>query len=49
MNHELVSGIVEGLELPELEAALDPMPGDCCVAIRARPDAARSARRPDIA
>ena len=46
MNHELVNGIVEGLELENVEAALEPAPGECCVALRARRDAATpSARR----
>jgi predicted ArsR family transcriptional regulator len=36
MNHELVGGIMEGLRLDDLDAALDPKPGECCVAIRAR-------------
>jgi len=41
MNHELVGGIMEGLQLDDLVAALDPKPGECCVAIRApRADAA---------
>lgn len=45
MNHELVSGIVEGLQLEHLEASLEPVVGECCVAIRARKDAASSGTR----
>ena len=37
MNHELLGGMMEGLELDDVEATLDPKPGECCVAIRARP------------
>ena len=45
MNHALVGGIVEGLELPDVEAALAPAPGECCVAIRAREKHSARARR----
>ena len=45
MNHELVGGIVEGLDLPDVEAALAPVPGECCVAIRAREKLSARARR----
>lgn len=45
MNHALVGGIVEGLDLPDVEAALDPVPGECCVAIRARAEANPRTRR----
>jgi predicted ArsR family transcriptional regulator len=43
MNHELLGGLMEGLELDDVEAVLDPKPGECCVAIRpsARHPAAR--------
>jgi predicted ArsR family transcriptional regulator len=34
MNHALMQGFVDGLQAPELEAALEPRPGMCCVALR---------------
>lgn len=36
MNHELVEGLIEGLQLSFVEARLDPAPGRCCVTIRDR-------------
>jgi predicted ArsR family transcriptional regulator len=36
MNHELVIGIVKGLELENVDAVLSPAPGECCVAISQR-------------
>ena len=36
MNHSFLSGMLEGLDRADLEGALDPAPGRCCVAIRAR-------------
>jgi predicted ArsR family transcriptional regulator len=33
MNLALIEGLVAGLRLSELRAALDPKPGNCCVAI----------------
>ena len=34
MNLELMAGLVDGLEVPELEARLEPTPGLCCVRLR---------------
>ncbi len=31
MNHGLVRGLVEGLQIGDVEAVLDPAPGRCCV------------------
>jgi predicted ArsR family transcriptional regulator len=36
MNQAYLSGLLEGLERADLEASLEPEPGRCCVAIRAR-------------
>jgi len=36
MNLELVGGLIEGLELPGVEARLDPAPGRCCVSVHER-------------
>jgi predicted ArsR family transcriptional regulator len=36
MNHDLVGGIIEGLHFDDLDAALEPKSGECCVAIRMR-------------
>lgn len=36
MNHELLNGIVEGLGLENVDATLEPVPGECCVALHAR-------------
>lgn len=49
MNLDLMTGLVEGLADPTLEARLEPTPGLCCVRLR-RPDVdtpqpARTARR----
>ena len=37
MNEALLSGLVEGLGLEGYRAELDPIPGECCVAIRSTP------------
>lgn len=42
MNLELVEGMIEGMELPRVEARLEPAPGRCCVSVRER----RRWRRP---
>ena len=34
MNQSLVNGVVEGMESRDLEACLDPRPGECCVTVR---------------
>ena len=34
MNLELMAGLVDGLEVAELEARLEPTPGLCCVRLR---------------
>ncbi len=34
MNLELMAGLVDGLEVPDLEARLEPTPGLCCVRLR---------------
>jgi len=44
MNLDLMSGLVDGLGLVELEARLEPTPGLCCVRLR-KPDA--ESRGPD--
>ena len=44
MNLDLMSGLVDGLGLVELEARLEPTPGLCCVRLR-KPDA--ESRQPD--
>jgi predicted ArsR family transcriptional regulator len=36
MNLELMTGLVEGLAVPNLEARLEPTPGLCCVRLRKR-------------
>src|SRR5436190_14959121 len=36
MNHALLEGLLDGLERDDLVAELEPRPGCCCVAIRAR-------------
>jgi predicted ArsR family transcriptional regulator len=36
MNQALLEGLVEALEREDLAASLEPEPGHCCVAIRAR-------------
>ncbi len=43
MNLELVEGLIEGMELPRVEARLDPVPGRCCVRVDER---TRRGRRP---
>ena len=45
MNHELVGGLMEGLELDDVEAVLDPKPGECCVAIRGQRERSRGLTR----
>jgi predicted ArsR family transcriptional regulator len=42
MNHALVRGLVEGLQIDDLDAVLDPAPGRCCVRLL---PATRTARR----
>jgi predicted ArsR family transcriptional regulator len=42
MNLELVQGLIEGMEVPRIEARHDPEPGRCCVSVRER----RRRRRP---
>lgn len=42
MNLALLEGVVEGAELPNVTAVLDPKPGMCCVALRL------GARRPRV-
>jgi predicted ArsR family transcriptional regulator len=39
MNLALMQGVVEGLELTEVSAALEPIEGMCCVAFRTNADA----------
>lgn len=34
MNHAFLSGYVDGLEAPSVEAVLAPRPGQCCVELR---------------
>ena len=36
MNHAYLSGFLEGLDRDDVTASLEPAPGRCCVAIRAR-------------
>jgi predicted ArsR family transcriptional regulator len=36
MNLSFLEGFLEGLDRPDLEGSLEPMPGRCCVAIRER-------------
>jgi len=36
MNHALVTGIVDGLRTPAIEAVLDPEGGECCIELRPR-------------
>lgn len=36
MNRELVEGLLQGMELPCMEARLEPVPGRCCVTVRER-------------
>ena len=38
MNLELLSGLLDGLHHPDLEARLEPTPGLCCVRLRAADD-----------
>jgi predicted ArsR family transcriptional regulator len=33
LNHALIQGILEGLDITDFTAVLDPMPGQCCVAL----------------
>ena len=44
MNLDVMSGLVDGLEDPNLEARLEPAPGLCCVRLRRRAD---ERRQPD--
>ncbi|MCL6549447.1 MAG: helix-turn-helix domain-containing protein [Acidothermus cellulolyticus] len=37
MNQSLVTGLLEGLGIKELDAVVDPLPGGCCVRLRPRP------------
>jgi predicted ArsR family transcriptional regulator len=34
LNHALLTGVVDGLRTPSIEAVLDPAGGECCVALR---------------
>jgi len=36
LNHAMLSGLLEGLEAPSVEAVLDPVPQECCVELRAK-------------
>jgi predicted ArsR family transcriptional regulator len=36
MNVDVVGGVLEGADAPELEACLDPAPGRCCVTVTTR-------------
>jgi predicted ArsR family transcriptional regulator len=36
LNHAFLSGMLDGLGASTVDAALDPRPGECCVALRAR-------------
>jgi hypothetical protein len=36
MNRSYLDGLLEGLERADVTANLEPEPGRCCVAIRAR-------------
>jgi predicted ArsR family transcriptional regulator len=36
INHAFVSGLVDGLDAPAVEAVLDPRAGECCVELRQR-------------
>jgi predicted ArsR family transcriptional regulator len=42
MNLELVEGLIEGMEVPGVDARLEPAPGRCCVSVHER----RRRRRP---
>lgn len=44
MNHELVRGLLDGLDLDPADAVLDPAPPQCCVTISAG-EGARATRR----
>jgi hypothetical protein len=33
MNLELVGGLIDGMEVPGVDARLDPAPGRCCVSL----------------
>jgi predicted ArsR family transcriptional regulator len=34
INHAFLSGVLDGLDAPAVEAVLDPRPGECCVELR---------------
>jgi predicted ArsR family transcriptional regulator len=39
LNHAFLSGMLDGLEAPSVQAVLDPRPGECCVELHsAEPD-----------
>ena len=40
MNLALIEGLLDGLELDEVEARLAPREGMCCVTLRDRPSGA---------
>lgn len=39
MNHAFLDGYLRGLEVPGVEAVLDPVPGECCVRLQPAPPA----------
>jgi predicted ArsR family transcriptional regulator len=45
MNLELLSGLLDGLHHPDLEACLEPTPGLCCVRLRTIDDRAPESER----
>ncbi|MFD0526218.1 hypothetical protein ACFQ1I_01470 [Kitasatospora arboriphila] len=44
MNHAFLDGYLRGLEVPGVEAVLDPVPGECCVRLQPAPPAPDAAR-----
>ncbi len=45
MNLDLLSGLLDGLQHPDLEARLEPTPGLCCVRLRTADDRAPESER----
>jgi predicted ArsR family transcriptional regulator len=46
MNLDVLSGLVDGLQHPDLDARLEPTPGSCCVRLRTNGERAPAPERP---